>query len=260
MDNELDLLIVGAGPAGMSAAVQACAYELNVLVVDEQPAPGGQIWRGIETVGQSARASILGAGYLDGVGVAEGFRKSGATFAPETSLWHVERGPLAFLKTAGASFHKAPKALLLATGAQERSVPFPGWTLPGVMTVGAGQILLKSSYQIPDKPVWIAGCGPLAFLYAIQLLDAGAVIAGFLDTTPRGRTIQNTPSLLRALFGAPLDLVKGVKWMARLATRAMGLSMRKSLDSIEPSGPLRKRTRPATPRSRSNQVCQRPPP
>ena len=62
---------------------------------------------------------------------------------------------------------------MLATGAQERPVPFPGWTLPGVLTVGAAQILLKSSGQIPDKPVWVAGSGPLPLLYLTQLLRAG---------------------------------------------------------------------------------------
>lgn len=216
MNDNLDLLIVGAGPAGMSAASRARTYDLNVLVVDEQAAPGGQIWRGIESVGNSARAGILGAAYLDGVEVAKQFRRSGAEFEPRTSLWHIEEGPRAFLNSNGESCELTPKAVLLATGAQERSVPFPGWTLPGVMTVGAGQILLKSFNKVPDKPVWIAGCGPLAFLYAIQLLDAGAEIAGFLDTTPRGRTLRNIPSLIRALTGAPMDLLKGLKWLARL--------------------------------------------
>ena len=220
MTEALDLLIVGAGPAGMSAAIRARALELSVMVVDEQPAPGGQIWRGIETVGKSARSKLLGAAYLEGLEVAQRFRKSGAPFEAKTSLWHVEPGPRAFLKAGGRAYDIAPKTLLLATGAQERPIPFPGWTLPGVMTVGAGQILLKSANQIPDKPVWIAGAGPLALLYAIQLLDADAEIAGFLDTTPKGRTIGNLPSLLKAAWGAPGDLVKGVKWLTRL--RAVG--------------------------------------
>lgn len=216
MTKDPDLLIVGAGPAGMSAAIKARSYDLDVLVVDEQPALGGQIWRGIETVGKSARAKILGSAYLDGIDVAERFRKCGATFTSKTSLWHVEAGPVAFLKSTEMSFEVSSKALLLATGAQERPVPFPGWTLPGVMTVGAGQILLKSSNQVPDWPVWIAGSGPLALLYAIQLLDAGAEIAGFLDTTPKGRTIKSLPSLLRAFVGAPMDLIKGLRWLTRL--------------------------------------------
>ena len=76
--------------------------------------------------------------------------------------------------------------MLLAIGAQERPVPFPGWTLPGVLTVGASQILLKAAAQVPERPVWIAGCGPLPLLYAAQLLRAGGDIAGFLDTAPPG--------------------------------------------------------------------------
>ena len=95
-------------------------------------------------------------------------------------------------------------------------MPFPGWTLPGVMTVGAAQILLKSAAQIPAGPVWIAGNGPLSLLYAVQLLDAGGRIAGFLETTPRANPAGLVPSLIRAAAHAPGDLVKGLRWLYRV--------------------------------------------
>lgn len=72
--------------------------------------------------------------------------------------------------------------MLLSNGAQERPVPFEGWTLPGVMTVGAAQILLKSGGMLPEGKVWIAGAGPLPLLYATQFLNLGGRIAGYLDT------------------------------------------------------------------------------
>ena len=106
--------------------------------------------------------------------------------------------------------------MLLATGAQERPAPFPGWTLPGVMTVGAAQILLKTSGQIPTDPVWIAGNGPLALLYAAQLLRAGGQVAGYLDTTPALRTAGTAPHLAKAMLGAPGDLLKGIGWITAL--------------------------------------------
>src|SRR5262249_59308555 len=105
----------------------------------------------------------------------------------------------AFTRRAGRAGKIGAKAIILATGAQERPAPFPGWTLPGVMTVGAAQILLKTADSVPEKPVWIAGCGPLTLLYATQLLAAGGRIAGLLDTSPRARLATALRHLPRAL-------------------------------------------------------------
>jgi NADPH-dependent 2,4-dienoyl-CoA reductase/sulfur reductase-like enzyme len=217
VSRRVDLLIVGAGPAGMSAAVMARRYGLDVLVVDEQPEPGGQIWRGVESVGGTTRAAILGKAYAEGLAVVGRFRASGVRYEPRTQVWQVESGPRAFMTRNGVASSVKAGALLLATGAQERPVPFPGWTLPGVMTIGAAQILLKSPGQIPAEPVWIAGNGPLAFLYATQLLQAGGQIAGFLDTTPHSAVAL--PKLAAALFNAPGDLLKGLGWIAALRRR-----------------------------------------
>lgn len=216
MSRRADLLIVGAGPAGMSAAIIAKQHGLQVLVVDEQPSPGGQIWRNIEHVAGTPRAGLLGKAYAEGAAVVGRFRASGVDYEPETQVWHVEAGMRAFLRRGGAASSVEADWLLLATGAQERPAPFPGWTLPGVMTVGAAQIVLKSSGQIPDEPAWIVGSGPLPLLYAVQLLQAGGTIAGFLDTTPPRRAAETMATLPAALFGAPGDLLKGLAWIARL--------------------------------------------
>lgn len=200
----------------MSAAIRATQHGLSTVVVDEHVEPGGQIWRAIERVAGTPRAAKLGSAYTEGAPAAERFRACGAEFKPQTTLWHIEAGPCAFLKSEGRSFALNPGAVLLATGAQERPVPFEGWTLPGVMTVGAGQIMLKSAGQVPDRPVWIAGCGPLAYLFAVQLLDIGADIAGFLDTTPPERLFRQLPHLLNAALSQPADIAKGARWLARI--------------------------------------------
>lgn len=219
MSRRVDLLIVGAGPAGLSAATTARRYGLDVLVVDEQPSPGGQIWRNIESVAGTPRAAILGKAYGEGSAVVGRFRASGARYEPGTRVWQVESGPRAFMTCNGAASSVEAGCLLLATGAQERPAPFPGWTLPGVMTVGAAQIVLKSSGQIPSDPVWIAGSGPLPLLYAVQLLKAGGRIAGFLDTTPPGGVAAALPVLRSAALAAPFDLLKGMAWLATLRRR-----------------------------------------
>ncbi|TPK95327.1 MULTISPECIES: FAD-dependent oxidoreductase [unclassified Mesorhizobium] len=229
----VDLLIVGSGPAGMAAAVTARRTGLDVLVVDEQPAPGGQIWRDIETVAGTERGTLLGAAYLDGRRAAEAFRASGAAYEPGAQLWQIEPGFRGFVTKAGEARIIEARTILLATGAQERPAPFPGWTLPGILTVGAGQILLKNAGQVPAKPVWLAGSGPLMLLYMTQLLKAGGEIAGYLDTTPPGRlssALRYLPGALRAVG----DLFKGIAWS--LTLRASGVRRIRHVTDIEAVG------------------------
>lgn len=231
--SSVDLLIVGAGPAGMAAAVTARRFGLDVLLVDDQPAPGGQIWRSVETVATAARGAILGEAYQAGLPFTEALRASGAGYEPGTQLWQIEPGFRAFVSRDRKARTIKAKAVILATGAQERPVPFPGWTLPGVLTVGAAQILLKSSGQIPDKPVWVAGSGPLTLLYLVQLLRAGGRIAGFLDTTPPGRMRAALPHLPKALRAAG-DLLKGFAWTTKL--RTSGVPVIKHVVDVEAIG------------------------
>lgn len=210
-----NLLIVGAGPAGLAAAATARARGLSVTCLDDQPTPGGQIWRGIEALAETPRGAALGKSYLGGRSVAEAFRACGATYEANAQLWQLEPGHMAFVSRAGRAWAIEADAVLLATGAQERPVPFPGWTLPGVLTVGAAQILLKSSGQVPDVPVYIAGSGPLPLLYANQLLALGGRIAGYLDTTPPGQWRGALRRFRPNLASVP-DLADGLRWMAKL--------------------------------------------
>jgi NADPH-dependent 2,4-dienoyl-CoA reductase/sulfur reductase-like enzyme len=212
-----DLIIIGAGPAGMAAAIEARQSGLNVLVLDEQPAPGGQIWRGIERNGDGRTAKILGAAYQAGKGVVQAFRASGASYLPCAQVWNIDAEPGHFVvfanyRDAARSF--SARHVLLATGAHERPVPFEGWTLPGVMTVGAAQIMLKSARQIPDAPIWVVGSGPLPLLYMTQLIAAGGKIGGYIDTTPDDAMRRALPALVRnaALLKGAGDLLKGLAW------------------------------------------------
>ena len=215
----------------MAAAIAARRYGLNVMVVDEQPMPGGQIWRSVDAAHR--RDTILGAAYVDGRAVAASFRASGAIYEPETQLWQIEEGFRAYV-----SRDRVPKvihadSLVLATGAQERPVPFPGWTLPGVLTVGAAQILLKSAGEIATDPVWIAASGPLPLLYASQLLRAGGRIAGYIDTTPAGQWRAALRYLPQALWSAG-EIMKGLGWIAQL--RASGVPIFKGVTDLEAIG------------------------
>lgn len=208
----IEVLVVGAGPAGMSAALELQARGFAVTVVDDQPAPGGRIFAAIET------RQAHGIEDRGGAALVAHFRKQGGDYRPGTEAWQIEAGPRVFLTHGGKARMHEPSFVLLATGAQERPMPFPGWQLPGVMTVGAAQILLKTARQIPDQPVWLAGSGPLLLLYAQQLIAAGGAVAGVLDTSPPGRAAASAPLLPAALAYGWRDLARGLGW---------GLSLRK---------------------------------
>lgn len=207
-----DLGIAGAGPAGMAAAVEAASLGLSVLVVDEQPTPGGQVFRSVEA---AAGDPALAGEFLDaGCALAKGFRAAeGIDYRPRSSLWHVDApaGRISLLRE-GASDELEVGRLLLATGAQERPVPIPGWTLPGVMGAGAAQILLKTAGAIPRGPVVLAGQGPLVWLVAAQFLRAGAGPMTLLETGGKGALWDALRAgglwTGRALLGKGLALVR----------------------------------------------------
>ncbi len=210
-----DVLIVGAGPAGMATAMRLRKAQIEVIVVDDARAPGGQVWRAAEQSADSM-ASVLGADYRAGREAIARFRASGAKYLAETEVWRLDDGWRAFTKHRGTLDRIDAKAIVLATGALERPVPFPGWTLPGVMTVGGAQTLLKGARQIPQDGVWIAGAGPLVLLYIAQLRAFGGRIAGWLNTAPRSNlwaALRHWPAMFR---NAP-DLAKGMAWRAQLA-------------------------------------------
>ncbi|ACD20836.1 FAD/NAD(P)-dependent oxidoreductase [Paraburkholderia phytofirmans] len=229
MKKRFDLAIIGAGPAGVAAAIRASKLGLSVLVLDEQPAPGGQIWRAVEARKNSAVADVLGDEYRKGASYIAEFRRSGVTYEPNSRVWQIEPGWEVFSTRDGVARSHDANRILVATGAQERPAPFQGWTTPGVMTVGAAQILLKSSGEVPDSPVWIAGSGPLPLLYIAQLLRAGGSVAGWLDTTPPGAFRRTVPHLLEALTGWK-DLVKGLRWMNEL--RTAGVKIEKGVSTV----------------------------
>jgi NADPH-dependent 2,4-dienoyl-CoA reductase/sulfur reductase-like enzyme len=219
-----ELAIIGGGPAGLAAATQAAALGLDTILFDEQPAPGGQIYRGIETVQQTRHDDlrILGEEYAEGAALADAFRASGAAYEPGSIVWQALEDGRVGVSCDGAARIVSAQRILIASGAMERPVPIPGWTLPGVMGAGAAQSLLKASGLVPDVPVAIVGTGPLVYLIALQLARAGVPIAGVLLTASEiGMTdaLKVLPSALRS----GRSLLKGLAWRSEL--RGMGIPM-----------------------------------
>lgn len=216
-----DVAVVGAGPAGMAAAAAAAERGLATVVVDEQGAVGGQIYRAIQrNEGRSgAFRDLLGPDYAKGGDLARRLERSGARLLTGHSVFDISpEGGLGVLGPDGARWLEA-RRIVIAAGAMERPVPVPGWTLPGVMGAGAAQTLLKSAGLVPDAPTVIAGSGPLLYLVALQLLAAGARIAAVLDTTPRENIRKAAPLLARAFLSGG-EIRKGIAWRRRLMKTA----------------------------------------
>lgn len=214
MDNNVDLVIIGAGPAGLSAACTARACGLDVTVIDEQACPGGQLFRNIERpstshIGDSKERAT-------GLELVEKFRKCGAKYYSDTTVWGVERHRV-FCTMKGKAETLSATNILVACGAMERPVPFPGWTLPGVMGVGGADILLRDIGKLSSgvTEVVLAGNGPLMLLAACHLIDSGIRISAILDT---GDWIQRFKAVA-LMPGGIMDLPyvkKGIGMLLRI--------------------------------------------
>lgn len=204
---DTDLVILGAGPAGMAAATQAAGLGLSVLLLDEQARPGGQIWR---EVGRAAplRGALLGKDYTEGKRFVDALDHPRITHVAGASVWQVAPdGTVAFSRNGAAQVVRG-RRILLANGALERPMPLPGWTLPGVMTAGAAQILLKASGIVAERAV-LVGSGPLLYLVAAQMVRAGTPPLALVETPTPADRLAAVRHLPRALFGMGY-LLKGL--------------------------------------------------
>ncbi|NUH66436.1 FAD-dependent oxidoreductase [Sulfitobacter sp. S0837] len=214
---EVDLIIIGAGPAGMSTAAVAARGGLQVLMLDEQPQPGGQIYRNVAQ--NRAKRGFLGQAYAAGVDLVDALDHPGITHVAGATVWRLDKGPQVTWSRGGKSQTTSAAHVLLATGAQERPAPFPGWTLPGVMPAGAAQILMKTAGMLPKDAV-LAGSGPLLYLIAAQMIDAGSPPQTLVETQTFTQMLGATPHLPRALFGLP-TLLKGLGLIAKIRKAAV---------------------------------------
>jgi NADPH-dependent 2,4-dienoyl-CoA reductase/sulfur reductase-like enzyme len=159
MSETFDLAVIGAGPAGLAAATAAVSAG-TVALLDGSPRPGGQFWRHREGDAPSREFGEL----LDGL--------SGVDYRPDSPVWFIERDGGSFIVHTRRSVVRA-RRLVLATGAYDRTVPFPGWDLPGVVTAGGAQALLKGNGVAIGRNVVVAGTGPFLLPVATGLAAFG---------------------------------------------------------------------------------------
>ncbi|MFM2476898.1 FAD-dependent oxidoreductase [Celerinatantimonas sp. MCCC 1A17872] len=214
MDKIYDLIVIGAGPGGLAAAVTASNLGLDTLVVDEQPEPGGQIYRSMER-SREENIDTLGKDYFAGKPLVEMFRSSTVTYMPSTTVLNIANQFELDVLCKGVTYRVRGKRMIVSIGAAERPVPMKNWTLPGVMGAAAADILFKSADMVPDGPVVIAGSGPLLLLAACHLVDNGACIAAMVETASFKDYLKAAPFLPQAWPRANY-LLKGLQMRLKL--------------------------------------------
>jgi len=174
-----ELAVIGAGPAGLAAAIAAARAGVQVTLIDEYPQPGGQYLKGVtqpngsppvSSTERQARALLPELAQLE------------VELRLQTLVWGLEGRRLALFSPAGVAWLEA-EAIVVATGARELVIPFPGWTLPGVMTLGAAQVLAKGNGVLPGNRILLAGSGPLLLPVANELTHRGAEVVAVLEAT-----------------------------------------------------------------------------
>jgi glycine/D-amino acid oxidase-like deaminating enzyme len=223
----IDVLVVGAGPAGLAAATTAAQAGARVVVLDERDAPGGQY---MKPLAASHADSAPDAQFRFGTALREAAEAAGARIESGAIVWGAFAPDEIAAVQGGRAITWRPRRLILAPGAHERPVPLPGWTLPGVMTTGALQTLVRSQRVVPGERVLIAGNGPLNLQLACELLAGGVQVVAVVEAARRpgfSRAAMQMLRLDRALA------VEGVGYLNRLARAGVKILWQSQVAALE---------------------------
>jgi NADPH-dependent 2,4-dienoyl-CoA reductase/sulfur reductase-like enzyme len=216
-----EVLVIGAGPAGIAAATTAAEQGRKVIILDDNRKPGGQIWRESSAVKTSStqekpaqKNPSQKQRALDRLHRSGAEWLAGRTVYSASAAGHVDvlQENLPTSSAENIQFEQ----LILATGARERFLPFPGWTLPGVFGAGGLQALVRAGYSVAGKRVVVAGTGPLLLAVAAHLAHDGATIAAVAEQAPFAKLATFASSLWRQ----PAKLVQGARYRSSLHLKA----------------------------------------
>jgi len=219
------IAIIGAGPAGLAAAMTAAANNEQVVVIDSAPRPGGQYWRHLTKV----------EGYKSG-GSDKYFRalqdNEKIIYISGAQIWsavHTENGITLNYLAAGIESSITAEKVILATGAHDRAIPFTGWERPGVMTPGAAQALLKGHNVIAGQRILITGTGPFLLPVAVGLAAAGADVAGIIEAHSPLRWLKSPLALLLN----PQKSIELIYYLRKIAKYKLKVSFNRAVISFD---------------------------
>lgn len=246
MSEGCDILVIGAGPAGSEAALSAASCGASVVLVDEAPSAGGQVYR-------AAPSAFSGLKATPESRAGDALRRRLAESSVKTRFGHVVWSVSPHLRvdalSADGPVSWSARKVVVATGAQERVVPFPGWTLPGIIGLAGATILLKSQRMLPGRRTLVAGQGPLLLAVAAGILKAGGEVAGVVDLASRSEWLAHGAAMLTR----PDLALRGAGWVAGLRAagvpfyyrHAIRAAMRRGEDEIAVTiGPVDKKGLP----------------
>ncbi|QAY88879.1 NAD(P)/FAD-dependent oxidoreductase [Pseudomonas sp. ACM7] len=223
------VIIIGAGPAGIRAAQTLVAHGVRPVLLDEAARGGGQIYRRQPANFKRSPVKLYGfeAGKASALHQTIDTLCEQLDYRPETLVWNAEDGALDTLHE-GRATRLAFSRVIVATGATDRILPVPGWTLPGVYSLGAAQIALKFQGCAIGERVVFAGSGPLLYLVAYQYAKAGANVVAVLDSSPFSAQARALPGLL----SQPATLAKGIYYRSWLTAHGIPVHQGASLKRI----------------------------
>ena len=207
MSMDTEVLVVGAGPAGIAAAATAATHGRQALLMDDNLAPGGQIWREATTAQQEEPYDVRRKTLLT-------LRVSGARIFSGWRVFDAPRnGILRAIHDSGPEIHTIDisyEQLVVATGARERFLPFPGWTLPGVFGAGGLEALARGGFSVSGKRIVVAGTGPLLLPVAAHLRQMGGRVTTVAEQASRRQLARFSTFLSRQ----PGKLIEGLQYRA----------------------------------------------
>jgi NADPH-dependent 2,4-dienoyl-CoA reductase/sulfur reductase-like enzyme len=224
-----EVLVVGGGPAGLAAAAAAAEAGADVALVDDRGGLGGQYYKQPLDPAASDRQHAAGRALIERV------RAAGIRVYSGVRVWGADGPGRLYAASARERFEFRASRLILATGAYERVVPFPGWTLPGVMTTGAGQSLLRGYQVIPGRRLLVAGNGPLNVQLAAEVVRAGGTVVALVELAAMfspDRAIE----AVRMAASVPSLSSDGLGYLARLRRARVPILTGRAVVRVEGDG------------------------
>lgn len=228
-----DVLVIGAGPGGLSAALAAREAGASVVVLDERSVPGGQYYKQLSVKGSDIAPPDRQ--HRHGADLIAQVRKAGVELIGDALVWGAFEPGEYGVAVGGHTQRWKPRATIIATGAYERGWQVPGWTLPGVMTTGAAQTLWRTARRLPGQRVLIAGNGPLNLQLASELQAGGATVVAVVEAAAEP-SLAMLPSLLHMAVSAPGLVVDGLRYRWTLHQGGGRMIHQATVSGIEAKG------------------------